>query len=53
MDNIWFILIGVVYIAALTALVRPGSQGPQIVTKVFDAFTQLVKGIAGDSSTTT
>lgn len=40
-------LIGVVYLAALFVLVRPGSQGPTLVGNVTNGFVNLIKAGTG------
>lgn len=46
-DSIWYVLIGVIYLAILMLLVRPSSKGPAIITQVFDALASLLKGTTG------
>lgn len=40
-------LIGVVYLAVLFVLVRPGSQGPSLITNVSNGLTGLIKAGTG------
>jgi hypothetical protein len=40
-------LIGVVYLAILFTLVRPGSQGPQLVTSVTGGLSNLIQSGTG------
>lgn len=40
-------LVGVVYLAVLFVLVRPGSQGPGFVTSVSDGLTNLINAGTG------
>jgi hypothetical protein len=40
-------LVGVVYLAILFVLVRPGSQGPTLVNNVGSSFTNLIKAGTG------
>lgn len=40
-------LIGIVYLAVLFTLVRPGSQGPTLVTNVTNGLAGLVKAGTG------
>jgi hypothetical protein len=40
-------LIGIVYLAVLFVLVRPGSQGPTLVTNVATGLTNLVNAGTG------
>jgi hypothetical protein len=46
-DTAWAIGIGSIYLAILYMLVRPASKGPTIVSNVFDALSDLVKGTTG------
>ena len=48
-DKIGFYIVGAVYIAILFTLVRPNSKGPQIVQNIFSTFTDLVRGVAGQT----
>lgn len=55
-ENITFFIVGIIYLAILFALVRPGSTGATLVNNIFSAFTDLVRGVAGqtyDTSTGT
>lgn len=40
-------LIGVVYLSVLFVLVRPGSQGPKLVSNVSSGLTGLIKAGTG------
>lgn len=40
-------LVGIVYLAVLFILVRPGSQGPSLVTNVADGLSNLVNAGTG------
>lgn len=40
-------LIGIVYLAVLFVLVRPGSQGPTLITNVANGLTGLVNAGTG------
>ncbi len=40
-------LVGIVYLAVLFVLVRPGSQGPSLVTNVTSGLANLVKAGTG------
>lgn len=40
-------LIGIIYLAVLFVLVRPGSQGPTLVTNVSKGLTGLVNAGTG------
>lgn len=53
-DAIFTWIAAVFYIAIVYILVRPSSKGPAIVTNVFNAFSDLIRGSIGytyDSST--
>jgi hypothetical protein len=40
-------LVGIIYLAVLFVLVRPGSQGPSLITSVTNGLTSLVKAGTG------
>jgi hypothetical protein len=40
-------LIGVVYLSVLFVLVRPGSQGPTLITNVSTGLSNLIKAGTG------
>lgn len=40
-------LVGIVYLAVLFVLVRPGSQGPTFVTNVGSALSSLINAGTG------
>lgn len=40
-------LVGIIYLAVLFVLVRPGSQGPSLVTNVADGLSNLVNAGTG------
>lgn len=40
-------LVGIVYLAVLFVLVRPGSKGPTLVKNVGDALSGLIKAATG------
>jgi hypothetical protein len=40
-------LVGIIYLAVLFVLVRPGSQGPTLVTNVADGLSNLVNAGTG------
>jgi hypothetical protein len=40
-------LVGIVYLAVLFVLVRPGSQGPTLVTNVSNGLSGLIKAGTG------
>lgn len=43
-------LIGIVYLSVLFVLVRPGSQGPTLITNVSNGLTGLIKAGTGGGS---
>lgn len=47
--SISLFIIGVIYIACIVALVRPGSKGPQLVENVLGMLTDLVRGTTGQT----
>lgn len=40
-------LVGIVYLAVLFTLVRPGSQGPKLVSSVTTGLSNLIKASTG------
>lgn len=40
-------LVGIVYLAVLFVLVRPGSQGPNLVTQVANGLSNVIKAGTG------
>ncbi len=46
-DQAFTLIAAVIYIAILYVLVRPGSDGPQLVDTIFSTFSDLVRGVAG------
>jgi hypothetical protein len=44
----WFV-VAVMYIAVLYILVKPGSKGTLIIQNIFGTFTDLVRGVAGQT----
>jgi hypothetical protein len=40
-------LVGVIYLAVLFVLVRPGSQGPTLVSNVSTGLANLIKASTG------
>jgi hypothetical protein len=40
-------IVGIIYLAVLFVLVRPGSQGPTLVTNVADGLSNLVNAGTG------
>ncbi|HJP74926.1 MAG TPA: hypothetical protein VJ914_11690 [Pseudonocardiaceae bacterium] len=43
-------LVGAVYLSVLFVLVRPGSQGPTLVSNVADGFSNILKAGTGGGS---
>lgn len=43
-------LIGIVYLSVLFVLVRPGSQGPTLISNVGNSLTGLIKAGTGGGS---
>jgi hypothetical protein len=53
-NKIAYFIAGIIYVAIIYTLVRPGSKGTQIVGSIGTALSDLVRGVAGqtyDSST--
>lgn len=50
MDKIGDWLIAIVYLAVVFVLVRPGSQGPSLVTALGSSTSNLVKAATGGGS---
>lgn len=50
MDKIGDFLVGILYVAAIFVLVRPGSQGPRLVDAAGSATTNLIKAATGGGS---
>lgn len=48
-ENIAFFVTGVIYLAVLYVLVRPNSTGPQVLEKILTTFSDLVRGVAGQT----
>ena len=48
-EQITFLLIGIIYLAILYAMVRPNSKGSTLVSTIFTAFSDLVRGVAGQT----
>lgn len=40
-------LVGLIYVAVLFVLVRPGSQGPSLITAVTGGMTNLMNAATG------
>ena len=43
MKNVTEVIVLVVYLAMITVLVRPNSQGPKLVSAAGDSLTGLIK----------
>jgi len=48
-EQLGMFLIGVIYLSTLYMLVRPNSKGPEIIGNIFTTFTDLVRGVAGQT----
>jgi hypothetical protein len=48
-DQVAFFIIGTIYLAILYTLVKPSSQGPQILENILGTFTDLVRGTTGQT----
>jgi hypothetical protein len=48
-EIIFFMVAATIYGAVLYMLVRPGSNGPQLVNNIFNALSDLVRGSVGYS----
>lgn len=48
-DKISFFIAGVIYVAILYALVRPGSTGTKTIGNIGTALTDLVRGTTGQT----
>lgn len=42
-------IIGAVYLGILYVLVRPGSTGATAIQQIFSVFTDLVRGVTGQT----
>jgi len=51
-DKVATILVGVLYLATLYVLVKPNSQGPALVNTVLTTFSDLVRGVSGQTYNT-
>lgn len=45
---VWFI-VAIIYLATVYSLVRPGSKGTVLVGTIFGTFTDLVRGVSGQT----
>jgi hypothetical protein len=52
-DQIGWFIAAIVYLAILFTLVRPHSKGAAIVGYMFTTFTDLVRGVSGQTYNTT
>jgi hypothetical protein len=50
MNKVGDFLVGVLYVAAIFVLVRPGSQGPSLVNSLTTGTSNLVKAATGGGS---
>lgn len=50
MNKVGDFLVGVLYVAAIFVLVRPGSQGPGLVNSLTTGTSNLVKAATGGGS---
>jgi hypothetical protein len=50
MSKVGDFLVGVLYVAAIFVLVRPGSQGPSLVNSLTTGTSNLVKAATGGGS---
>jgi hypothetical protein len=48
-DSITFFIVGILYLATLYTLVRPNSNGPTLVKNVLGTFSDLVRGVSGQT----
>jgi hypothetical protein len=48
-DYISFFIVGIIYIAIVYVLVHPKSTGPQVIETVLGTFSDLVRGVAGQT----
>ncbi len=46
-DAVGTFFVGIIILAALFVLVRPGSKGPQLVTNIADGLSNLVNSGTG------
>jgi len=47
MKDVGAFLVGIVYLAVLFVLVRPGSKGPALVDSVSGGFVKLISAATG------
>jgi hypothetical protein len=47
MNKVGWFIAAIIYLAILYSLVRPGSNGPKIITTLFGTMTDLVRGTVG------
>lgn len=48
-DKVSLFLVGILYLAILYVMVRPQSKGPTIVEAVLGTFSDLVRGVTGQT----
>lgn len=46
-DNIFALVVAMIYLAILYTLVRPGSKGPSLVSNISNALSDLIRGSIG------
>jgi hypothetical protein len=46
-DSVFTFVGAIIYLAILYMLVRPGSNGPVIISNIFGALSDLVRGSVG------
>jgi hypothetical protein len=46
-DQIFTLVAAIFYLALLYVLVRPNSNGPEIIENLFSTFSDLVRGVTG------
>jgi hypothetical protein len=50
---LWYFILGIIYIAILVMLVKPGSDAGNAVTSLSNGLSTLIKTAVGAPSTTT
>jgi hypothetical protein len=48
-DQIGFFIVAIIYMATLYTLVKPNSKGPTLIQNVLGTFTDLVRGVTGQT----
>jgi dolichol kinase len=49
----WYFVLGIIYIALLVVLVRPGSDATNAVLKLSDGLASIIKTAVGGTTATT